>query len=438
MDESPAGDPRYQQVLEELEAARFIAKASATLAQVGDYENTLERIATLAVPIFADWFGVHIRGTDGVVRRLAVKHQDPAMEAAVVELYRRYPPGEGKPYGAAAVLATGEPLWLPDFPKAIPAVARDAEHARLMEALGLLSFICVPMRVRDKVLGALTLATAESGRRYSEIHRLAAEDLATRAGIAIENAQLLESLREADRRKDAFLAMLAHELRNPLAPVRNAVDILKNRPALRPEAQWITDVLDRQVRQMARLVDDLLEASRFTRGKIALRKAPMDLSDAVTAAVEASRPAIDNGRHSLRVEMPHGPICLDADLARISQVLSNLLNNAARHSPPGGKITLAVTEEPGAVVLRVRDTGDGIAPEMLEKIFALFVQGEPKLDRAHGGLGIGLSLVRHLVELHGGTVHARSEGIGKGSEFEVRLPGPLRRQHDARPGAAAE
>ncbi len=222
----------YAALLEELEAARFLAQAGATLAQVVDHEETLGRIAALAVPRFADWFGVHVRGEDGVVRRIAVRHQDPVMERAVEELYRRYPPGEGKPYGAMQVMATGEAAFLPVFEAAIGAVQRDAAHGRMLRALGLRSFICVPMRSHGNVVGALTFATAESGRVYGPVQLAAAEDLAARAAIAIENAQLLEALREADRRKDEFLAVLAHELRKPLAPLRNAVGILRARPAI--------------------------------------------------------------------------------------------------------------------------------------------------------------------------------------------------------------
>nr|MDQ3028399.1 HAMP domain-containing histidine kinase [Pseudomonadota bacterium] len=224
--------------------------------------------------------------------------------------------------------------------------------------------------------------------------------------------------------KDEFLAMLAHELRNPLAPVRNAVEILRSKPAATPEAQWITDVLDRQVRQLARLVDDLMEVSRFASGKIELRKERIAVSSAVSAAVEASRPAIDRARHHLEIELPAQALHLDADAVRLAQVLSNLLNNAAKYSQPGGHITLAVARQDRGVVIRVRDTGDGIAPEMQERIFGMFVQGPASGERTQGGLGIGLTLVRRLVELHGGTVCARSEGVGKGSEFVVWLPGP--------------
>jgi len=421
-------------IVAELEAARFLARASATLAQVGDYQTTLERIAALAVPAFADWFGVHVRHPDGVIRRLAVRHQDPLMEAKVVEMYRRYPPSEGKPYGAPRVIESGEPLWLPDFDQAIPKVARDEVHAQLLRELGLKSFLCVPMRSRGQVMGALTFATAESGRVYDEVQFSAATDLGQRAAIAIENALLLEALRDADKRKDEFLAVLAHELRNPLAPLRNAIEIVKRTDALKPDAAWVADVLDRQVRHLARLVDDLLEMSRFTTGRIELRRERISLRDVVTSAVEASRPAIERGKHDLHLELPRDPIVLDADPVRLAQVLSNLLNNAAKYTEPGGEIRLAASLDGDEVTIRVADTGDGIADGMHEKIFGMFIQGERRGERTAGGLGIGLTLVRSLVELHGGTVEAHSDGPGKGSEFVVRLPAFHRKLTDDKQG----
>jgi signal transduction histidine kinase len=424
-------------VLAELEAARFLAQAGATLAQVGDYHSTLERIANLAVPNFADWFGVHIREPEGVIRRLAVKHRDPVMEALVVEIYRRYPPSDGTPYGAPHVMATGEALWLPDFEKAIPAIARDEGHAALFRKLGIKSFICVPMRSHGNVVGALTFATAESGRVYDDIHLAAATDLAARAAIAIENAQLLDAMRRDDKRKDEFLAVLAHELRNPLAPMRNAIEIIKKRDAADPATQWAANVLERQVRQLSRLVDDLLEMSRFSTGRIELRRERIQLHDVVNHAVESSRPAIERGRHELHLELPHDPIELDADGLRLAQVLSNLLNNAARYTEPGGRIRLAASLDGDEVTIRVSDNGDGIAEGMQEKIFDMFIQGERHGERTAGGLGIGLTLVRRLVELHGGTVRAFSDGLGKGSEFVVRLPG-LHRQPSRAQSAAAK
>ncbi|HEX3096677.1 MAG TPA: GAF domain-containing sensor histidine kinase [Usitatibacter sp.] len=421
-DATPGNDRRLEQALEELEAARFIAEASAALAQVVDYESTLERIASLAVPRFADWSGVLIRDPGGNLRRLAVRHQDPAMVRKGEEMYRRYPPAAEPRYGAPQVLATGEPIWAPDADAMIAATARDTEHEAMLRSIGLKSFICVPMRSHDRVCGALTFSTAESGRRYSEIHLRAAEDLARRCAIAIENALLLGALREADRRKDEFIAILAHELRNPLAPMRNAVEIVRKSAGGVPEARWANEVIERQVGHLSRLVDDLLDVSRISRGSIELRREPVSLASVVEAAVESSRPAIESARHELSVILAPEPIDLEADAVRLSQVLSNLLNNAARYTHAGGRVTVRAAREGNDAVVRVIDDGVGIPPQMLDRIFEMFVQVPAAGGPGHGGLGIGLTLVKRLVELHGGTVEARSAGPGQGSEFVVRLP----------------
>jgi PAS domain S-box-containing protein len=231
-----------------------------------------------------------------------------------------------------------------------------------------------------------------------------------------------ESLKEADRRKDEFLAMLAHELRNPLAPIRNAIEILHTKGPHEPELVWARGVIERQVHQMTRLVDDLLDVSRITRGKIALRKERVELASVVGSALEASRSLFDEPGHQLTVELPAEPITLEADPARLSQVLSNLLNNAAKYTDPGGRIWLTAERERASVLIRVRDNGIGIDPELLPTVFEMFTQVEDSLERRQGGLGIGLSLVQRLVEMHGGTVTAHSEGKGKGTEVVVRLP----------------
>ena len=402
----------------------FLAQASVALAQIADYEGTLERIANLAVPAFADWFGVHVRGSDGKVRRIAVRHLSPEREQEVEALYRAYPPTEGKPYGAVEVLLTGKPIFGSDFEALLPKVARDERHLQMLKNLGLKSFLCVPLRSRGNILGALTFATAESGRVYGDVHLRAAEDLASRAAIAIENAQLLEALKEADRRKDEFLAMLSHELRNPLAPVRNAVHILRAGTPPTPDAQWAHDVIDRQVQQMSRLVDDLLDVSRIARGKIELRKERVSIAAAVANAVEASRPQLERGRHELSMVSAPEALYVDADSARLSQIFSNLLNNAAKYTDPGGRIRLQVERDGNEAVVRVADNGMGIPREMLGRVFDMFVQVERAGDHSQGGLGIGLTLVKRLTEIHGGRVEARSPGPGKGSEFVVRLPLP--------------
>jgi signal transduction histidine kinase/ActR/RegA family two-component response regulator len=231
-----------------------------------------------------------------------------------------------------------------------------------------------------------------------------------------------EELAEAHRRKDEFLAMLGHELRNPLAPIKNAACLLRLRRTADEQAGWAGRVIERQVDQLARLVDDLLDVSRISQGKIILRRQQVELAEVVERAVESSRPLIEDRRHELVESLPPGPVWLEADPVRLAQVIANLLNNAAKYTEDSGRITLSAITEAGELVLRVRDTGIGIAPEMMPHIFEMFTQEDRSLDRSQGGLGLGLTLVRQLVEMHGGNVEASSEGAGQGSEFVVRLP----------------
>ncbi|WP_051331418.1 PAS domain S-box protein [Methylocaldum szegediense] len=231
-----------------------------------------------------------------------------------------------------------------------------------------------------------------------------------------------EELTAADRQKDEFLAMLAHELRNPLAPIMSAIQILHRTEGAGPQYAWATDVIERQTKHITRLVDDLLDISRISRGKITLNKQPLELATIVNHAMETSRPLIQAQGHSLSLSLPSEPVWINGDPIRLAQVISNLLNNAAKYSEPNRQIWLTATAENGQAIIRVRDAGLGISPEVLPHIFNLFAQADRSLDRAKGGLGIGLSLVKQLVQLHGGSVDAKSEGLGKGSEFIVRLP----------------
>ncbi|HEY6476350.1 MAG TPA: ATP-binding protein [Polyangia bacterium] len=229
-------------------------------------------------------------------------------------------------------------------------------------------------------------------------------------------------LREADRRKDEFLAMLSHELRNPLAPILTAVEILDSARPADQELAASYQIIGRQVRHMKRLLDDLLDVSRVSQGKIQLQKRPVELGALLLEAVEISRPLIAEKRQQLALELAQDLLPMDADPTRLVQVFTNLLNNAAKYTDARGRITLAVTVEDGQAVVKVRDNGTGMTPELLERAFELFVQETRSLDRAQGGLGIGLTMVRTLVKMHGGAVAASSDGPGRGSEFVVRLP----------------
>ena len=237
-----------------------------------------------------------------------------------------------------------------------------------------------------------------------------------------ELARLNAVLREADRRKDEFLATLAHELRNPLAPIRTSLHLLRLDQGDEPTRGRVLDMIERQVEHMVRLVDDLMEVSRITRGLIELRREKIDIADIVKTAVETSKPLIEAARHRLIVDLPAEPIMLDGDAVRLAQVLANLLNNAAKYTESGGEIRLCVRPDGGHVEMSIQDTGIGISANMLPRIFDMFAQADRSLKRAQGGLGIGLTLVKRLVELHGGTVEAGSEGAGKGSTFTIRIP----------------
>ena len=302
----------------------------------------------------------------------------------------------------------------------------------------------LPARRRDDPARACRTFLLNAHRIYWEGLRtqrilLAMEDITDREREA-EKSRLLASeqaaraqAEQANRNKDEFLAMLAHELRNPLAPILNSLLILRTPGVEKTDIEWTVAIMERQVRHMTRLIEDLLDVSRLTRGKIELRKEKVELSSILAHALEIARPSIESRGHQLTVRQPDEPAWIEADPARLEQAVANLLNNAAKYTPDGGQISLEAEVLDDEFVVRVRDTGSGIAPELLPTIFDLFIQGNQSLDRPEGGLGIGLTLVRTLVELHGGTVEAWSEGVGRGSEFTIRLPRNAR--HD--PGAVS-
>jgi signal transduction histidine kinase len=424
------GPPQFTAYLRDIterkraeQAARFLADASKSLAALVDYGSTLQKVARLAVPSFADWCAVDVAEPDGSVRRVAVAHADPAKIELAHELERRNPPALNAPHGVPNVLRTGKSEMMAEISDAVlVASAQDQEHLRILRESGLKSYLCVPLVARGKTVGVITFVAAESCRRFDATDLAVAEDLAHRAGNAMENARLYGEVREADRRKDEFLAMLAHELRNPLAPIRNALHIMKQPGADGAVVGQMRELMERQVQHMTRMVDDLLDVSRITRGKIDLRKEVVDLASVVDRTVETARPLFEDRGHELTVDLPPEPVRLEADPTRLEQVLANLLNNAAKYTDHGGHIWLSARQEGGELVLRVKDTGVGIPADMLPRIFEPFVQSDRVLHHSQGGLGIGLTLVRRLVEMHGGTVTAHSEGPGKGTAVIVRLP----------------
>jgi CheY-like chemotaxis protein/two-component sensor histidine kinase len=247
----------------------------------------------------------------------------------------------------------------------------------------------------------------------------------------------LEILEDEGRQTTEFLAMLGHELRNPLAPIRNALEVLRGRGSSDAGAEWARDLIDRQVSHLTRLVDDLLDMSRVTSGRIELQKERLDLGTLVSQAVESARSLLEERGHALSLALPDEPLLVRGDATRLSQVVVNLVGNAAKYTPPGGQVWVTVRREAEEAVLSVRDDGIGMAPDLVPRVFDLFVQGQRALDRSEGGLGVGLTLVRRLAESHGGTAEAQSAGPGQGSEIVVRLPALSRAAEEPPPAWSA-
>lgn len=304
-------------------------------------------------------------------------------------------------------------------PKLLDAFARVTDFSPVVEAG---EFLGLSLRSRGQALAVLVLSRRGDGFVADDLTM--ARSFASRSAMALENSRFYRDLQLADRQKNEFLSMLAHELRNPLAPIRNANEVLRLKGHDPAKVRWVHEVIDRQLTHLVRLVDDLLDVSRLTLGKIRLLRESVDLVAVLGQAIEAVRPLVDQLGHDLKIDGVDRPIWVHGDRARLVQVFANLLNNAAKYTEPGGRIRLAVEVDSAgrSIEVRVCDSGVGIRSDLLSVVFELFTQENRSLDRAQGGLGIGLTLVRRLVEMHGGTVEAKSPGPGLGSEFIVRLP----------------
>ncbi|SDJ55926.1 PAS domain S-box-containing protein [Paraburkholderia steynii] len=380
-------------------------------------------------------FDILARQAADLIERAQANEALRASEKRLMTIIEQLPAGVGV-MDATGVWTLNNTLMKQYMPTSIPSRRPDRDsHWRVWDKDGNLSapesWPCIRALGGETVMpGMEMLYTDDEGREYWM--RVSAAPLQNDSGdiigaccIVQDTTQLKRAehaLREADRRKDEFIATLAHELRNPMAPIRNGLQILRLSGADNKAAEQIHGMLERQVNQMVRLIDDLLEVSRIASGKIELRREPVDLATVLHSAVETSRALIDAAGHQLTISLPHESLVLHADPVRIAQVIANLLNNAAKYTDPGGQILLTARRDRAEAIVTVRDNGMGIPQAMLGRIFDLFTQAERSYNRAQGGLGVGLTLVRTLVEMHGGSVEARSEGVGKGSEFQVRLP----------------
>jgi len=404
-------------------ANRLLADVSAALVGSLHYPSVLREVADLTVPFLGDLCFFDMVTTEGEIERVAWKHVDKEKSALSDDVRRFVPSKNTSRHPILVALRTGKPVMVSEVTDAwLQTIASTPEHLSFLRKLEMCSVMTVPMRVGERSLGTMTFANCGSQRRHTPEMLALAQEIARRTALTMENAALIAQLREADRKKDEFLALLAHELRNPLAPIRNAVEFLRLKGPPEPPLQEAREMIERQITHMVRLVDDLLDVSRITRGKVDLHVQYLEIAKIIETATETSRPLIEAAKQELFVDLPSAPITLEGDLTRLAQVVSNLLNNSAKYTGEGGRIWLSVKQQGDQVVISVKDNGMGIPAKMLHQVFEMFTQVDRTLGRSQGGLGIGLTVVRRVVEMHGGTVEAHSEGLDKGSEFVVRWP----------------
>ncbi|HEY0157027.1 MAG TPA: GAF domain-containing protein [Thermoanaerobaculia bacterium] len=402
------------------EGLAFLARANEIFASSLDYRETLRNVTFLAVPRIADWCTVDIVDSEGNLReRLAIAHSDPEKIALAEEFSRKFPP-DPETDTIYRVMRTGISELVPFIPdEMLVQSARSEEHLRMLRELGIMSFMVVPLRSRGEVVGAIALVS--SHRRYSPQDLTQAEELAYRASIAIENARLYSAAQAANRAKDEFLATLSHELRTPMTAVLGWSRMLKL--GLDPEeAQVAIDAIEQSASAQAQLIEDVLDVSRIMSGKLTFDPRPTDLRTVAQAAITTVHPAAAAKGIEILTSIPPllPPVC--GDEGRLQQIVWNLLANAIKFTPRGGRVTLRVVHRGSVVRLIVSDNGEGIDRAFLPYVFEPFRQADSSATRPHAGIGLGLAIVRSLVELHGGRIHAASEGKGRGAEFTVELP----------------
>jgi PAS domain S-box-containing protein len=417
------------------ELLSFLAEASTILAGSLDYQAALSSVVRLAVPMVADWASVEMLDADGTIRRLAVAHVNPTKVELAHEIWRRWPPKPDDPSGVPQVIRSGKPEIHSEISDAFLAASiPEPELLRIVRTLGLKSSMTVPFTVRGRVIGAISFVSAESGRRFGAADLTLALDLARRAGIAVDNARLYESEQNArrnadlaNRAKDDFLAAVSHELRTPLNAMLGWTRILRMGD-LNPEKHArALETIERNAVNQAQLIEDLLDVSRIISGKLRLDLQSLELVHLVEQTIDTLRPASEakHIRVVASLAASAGPIMGDAN--RLQQVVWNLLSNAIKFTPKNGRINLSVERVDSSLRLLVSDDGCGIKPEFLPHVFERFKQADGATTRAYGGLGLGLAISRHIVELHGGTIEVSSKGEGQGSTFTVLLPvSPLR------------
>jgi len=405
---------------------QLLAGAGSLLSRSLEEKTTLEAIASVIVPDIADWCRIDLLDEHGALQRKLTFHSDPERRREIAEMVSRGQAAPHTPGSFPHVIATGQP-YLANFESPELSGIVDPVFLAFAKATGMRATCVVPLVARGRTIGAMGAIQAESGRQYSAEDGVLLGELAQRAALALDNVRLFaeaqDALHEAEianRAKDDFLAMLGHELRNPLAPIVTSLGVMARRYPQAGAPQRL--VIERQVAHLSRLVDDLLDVSRIASGKIRLNLERLDLRTVVERALELVEPALAARARRPDVTLPDEPVWVKGDALRLAQIVGNLLTNAVKFSRVEDRIALELRVEGGEAHLTVADEGVGIKPQLLARVFERFVQGEQALQRAEGGLGLGLAIAQSLVELHHGTIGAESDGAGRGSRFTVTLP----------------
>ncbi|HSE97247.1 MAG TPA: ATP-binding protein, partial [Blastocatellia bacterium] len=400
----------------------FLAEASTMLASSLDYETTMSNLSKLRPPPETDFCVIDILDQDGSIRRLVTPHRNSAKDELVKQLVL-FPPDPAKSEGPAKALRTAKPEIVNEIPRELlESAARAPEHLSVILKLGFRAFMIVPILARGRTLGAMSFMTTESNRHYGNEDLAFAEDLTHRIALAIDNARLYREAQEANRVKDEFLATVSHELRTPLNAITGWAAMLRRKTLGVEASDRALQVIERNARLQAQIVNDILDVSRIVTGKLRIESKPVDLAPVIDEVIDAVRPAAEAKSIKLEKHIAPGVSPVLGDAGRFQQIIWNLLSNGIKFTPRGGRVEISLNSQNSDAVISVTDTGIGIKRDFLPQVFDRFLQADGSYTRAHGGLGLGLSIVRHLVEMHGGEMSASSPGEGAGATFTVRLP----------------